>query len=67
MSEPMTPDEFKQQMQIILDPARYMLRDDALYGGDDHELADKLVAKLLIQLGYSEGAILFRDMHKWYE
>lgn len=31
-----------------------------------HILADNLIIKLLVQLGYQDGAKVFQDMAKWY-
>lgn len=55
--KPMTPEEFAQAMREI---AR---------GSDpeaDHVAADALIAKLLAQLGYGDGANVYAGMVKWY-
>ena len=55
----MTKEKFKREMQNIIS------RND-----DDwesaHYQADKLIIKLLIELGYNDGAEIFDDMPKWY-
>lgn len=55
----MTKEEFKQEMQNII-----VQNDDDWESA--HYWADKLIIKLLIELGYNEGAEIFDDMPKWY-
>ena len=53
----MTPEEFKEEMQKIVDEC----------GTEDgHIEADNLMIKLLKELGYEEGAEIFDRMYKWY-
>lgn len=53
----MTPKEFADKMQSINMPG-----DPEI----SHGLADKLMCKLLIELGYEEGIEIFEIMEKWY-
>lgn len=55
----MTPDEFRDRMQNIVDNP----------GGDaevGHLKADKVMEDLLIALGYEEGVTVMRTMVRWY-
>lgn len=57
----MTPKEFKEEMQKIVD------KEDA--DGDRekcHVEADALLCKVLKQLGYGDGVKVFNDLGKWY-
>ena len=55
----MSPEEFAKEMKGLSE--RY---------GDDkemfHILADYLIAKVLMGLGYEEGVKIFLDQPKWY-
>ena len=56
---PITPDEFRQQMNKILIRGR----------GDTevvHSEADDLMCDLLEALGYGQGVQIFRNMNRWY-
>ena len=57
----MTPEEFLQAMGE-LSLYEYGMGNLA----DQHLKGDRLMCKLLKQLGYSEGVKLFEDMGKWY-
>lgn len=56
----MTPDEFKKKMENI----------KKSWGGDTREIlhceADEIVAKILRELGYGEGAKIYNELPKWY-
>ncbi len=52
----MTPDEFHEKMLEL------ETHDPEMF----HIYADELIVKLLIQLGYGAGAVIFRDHEKWY-
>lgn len=54
---PITPKEFKKQMEEI---------NEWDYTEDRHIYADKLMCDVLIQHGYSEGVEVFRKMELWY-
>jgi hypothetical protein len=54
----MTPNQFREAMQMIKDAA-----------GDtevDHGKADELLCDLLDSLGYDEGITIYREIEKWY-
>ena len=54
-----TPKEFAAQMQEIRDTV----------GGDEeaaHSRMDDLMAKVLVELGYSDGIAIFDKQDKWY-
>ena len=55
----MTKEDFKQEMQNIIDQSDL----DFEWA---HYKADELIIKLLIELGYYDGAKIFDDMPKWY-
>ena len=55
----MTPEEFEKEMIVIREtngdsPERF------------HYEADKLMCKILYQLGYGNGVKIFEDNEKWY-
>ena len=57
----MTPEEFLQEMGEL---ALYEYGMGPL--ADQHLAGDRLMCKLLKELGYSEGVKVFVDMGKWY-
>ncbi len=56
----MTPNEFKKKMEGIR----------KRWGADTREIlhceADEMVAKILTELGYQEGAKIYNELPKWY-
>lgn len=54
----MTPEQFKQAMQKIVDEQK-----DQQYR---HIAMDGLMCNLLEQLGYKEGCYIFLDTDRWY-
>jgi len=57
----MTPEGFKEAMQMIYD---YSLGTDDL--SDTHERADILMCQILQELGYGAGINIFCKLKKWY-
>jgi hypothetical protein len=56
-----TPDEFRDRMQELVDLTGP--------GGDIdgvHKLADCLLCEVLTELGYGDGVEIFENMVKWY-
>lgn len=56
----MTPDEFAAEMRFIYD------RQDRSDIEADHIEADKLLLKMLRELGYGQGCDIFEEIDKWY-
>jgi hypothetical protein len=54
----MTPEQFKQEMQNIVD------EDECIE--ETHRLMDYLLCDVLENLGYSEGVQIFKQTYKWY-
>ena len=58
---PTTPDEFFWEMFKIADAD-----PDGLDAENAHKEADKLICRVLKELGYGKGVIVFREMERWY-
>lgn len=52
-----TPEQFARDMQIAAD------QGDQEYS---HVIMDGLMVDMLLQLGYGEGAKIFKETGKWY-
>ena len=53
------PEEFYKQMQELHER----------FDGDEeaaHVMMDRLIGKVLVELGYQEGVDVFRNQCKWY-
>lgn len=61
-STPLSPDEFAKCMAGLY--LKYVIEED------DEEAAhiemDRLIGNLLINLGYEDGVMIFRETPKWY-
>ena len=69
----LTPEEFKNTMQRILDrwePSEERFRKAHFVDPHDpemcHRTMDNLMAKLLCDLGYEDGIDIFKKALKWY-
>ena len=56
----MTPQEFSERMREIFPPEGY---DPS----GAHEVADRLMVDVLIDLGYQEGARVYLDADRYYD
>ena len=55
-----TPEEFKKKMEEIY------CTPDGYDAEGAHADADKLMCNLLMELGYVDGALIFKTAEKWY-
>lgn len=59
---PMTPEEFKKEMEFIASRTR----EDGYDQEDRHRAADCLMMAVLEEHGYQDGCEVFEKMPKWY-
>ena len=61
-NKPLTPEDFKQQMQDAYDVYYLQQHDNECV----HSVMDDIMCSLLRQLGYGEGIDIFEHTPKWY-
>lgn len=61
-STPLSPDEFAKRMAEL--HIKYIIEEDD--EEDAHREMDRLITNLLIDLGYEDGVLVFRETPKYY-
>lgn len=61
-STPLSPDEFAKRMAEL--HVKYIIEEDD--NEDAHREMDRLITNILIDLGYEDGVMIFRETPKYY-